>query len=210
MAEDKEKDQKEKSQKIIKKARTVDKWKKKTWFQLIAPPEFDKKVLGETIGEKPKNLVNRIVEVNLDELTGQKLRRHINVLFKVADVEGNQAKTVVVGHYISESFMNRLVRRRMSKVELTQTVETSDGKKVKVKSVALSMRKLKRRQQAAIVKEIADKVAKGGSKKTFNEFSQEIIFGVFASKLFKQMVKIAPLKRFEIVKSRLLETQKQA
>ncbi|MCX6798517.1 MAG: 30S ribosomal protein S3ae [Candidatus Diapherotrites archaeon] len=198
-------DTKEKQPKAGKKARTVDKWKKKQWYQLVAPAEFDKKVIGETVAEKPKNLLGRVVKVNLDDLTGQRLKRHISVLFKVSGVEGNQARTTLVGHGISGGFMNRLVRRRMSKMEVTQTVQTVDGNKVKVKSIALSARKLRRKQESAIIREIRDKVEKGAAKKTFSQFSQELVFGVLASKMFKQLAKIAPLKRFETVKSQLLE-----
>ena len=191
--------------KIRKKGRTVDKWKKKQWYNIIAPNDFDRKLLGETIAEKPKNLLGRIIRVDLGQLTGQRQKRHIRILFKVVKVEGNNASCDVIGHGISHGFMNRLVRRRMSKIELVQTVKTSDQKKFKIKTAALSVRKLNRKQETAIRKKMEEYLKKSAQKKPFSQFSQEVIFGVVSSKLFKQLTKIAPLKRVEITKSRLLE-----
>jgi len=126
-------------------------------------------------------------------------------LFKIDKVEGNTASCRVVGHRISKGFLNRLVRRRISKIELVQNVQTSDGKRVKIKSVALSVRKLSNKQQTDIRKKLGELIAAAGQKRTFVQFSQEVIFGAVASKVFKQITKIAPLKRVEIIKSQVLE-----
>ncbi len=197
MAVDKEKP------KPSKKTRTVDKWKRKQWFELVAPKEFDERQLGETVAEKEKNLANRVLKVNLGDLTGQRQRRHITVAFKVAGIEGKRAKTFVLGHKMSPGFLNRLVRRRMSKVEVTQIVETADGRKLKVKSIALSLRKLARNQETDLRNALRERMGKGCRKKQLTQLQQELIFGVAASKLFKQLKKIAPLRRVEVVESRL-------
>jgi small subunit ribosomal protein S3Ae len=191
--------------KTRKKGRSVDKWKKKQWYNIIAPNEFDRKLLGETVAEKPKTLLGRIVKVDLGQLTGHRQKRHIRVLFKVVKVEGNNASCEVIGHGISHGFLNRLVRRRMSKIDLVQTVKTSDEKNFKIKAVALSVRKLNRKQETAIRKKMEEMLKKSAQKKPFSQFSQEVIFGVVSSKLFKQLTKVAPLKRVEIIKSRLIE-----
>jgi len=196
---------KQEKKKPVKKAKSVDKWKKKLWYTIVAPPEFDRKIIGETVAEKPKNIIGRTIFVDLGQLSGQRQKRHISVLFKVEKVEGNNASTIALGHEIGHGFLNRLVRRRMSKVETTQAIKTSDEKTVKVKSLALSVRKLSRKQEAAVRKKMVEIIEKGSEKKPFSQLSQEMIFGVTASKLFKQLSKIAPLKRVEITKSRVLE-----
>ncbi len=188
-----------------KKGRTVDKWKKKQWYNIVAPAEFDRTQLGETVAEKPNTLIDRQIVIDLGQLTGQRQKRHISILFKIDKVEGNTASCRVVGHRISKGFLNRLVRRRISKIELVQNVQTSDGKRVKIKSVALSVRKLSNKQQTDIRKKLGELIAAAGQKRTFVQFSQEVIFGAVASKVFKQITKIAPLKRVEIIKSQVLE-----
>ncbi|MBN2067387.1 MAG: hypothetical protein JW744_02875 [Candidatus Diapherotrites archaeon] len=199
MALDKEKP------KRAKKTRTVDKWKKKQWFQIIAPKDFDEKALGETIAEKEKNLIGRTIEVNLGDLTGQRQKRHIKITFKVNQIEGTRAKTAIVGHKISHGFLNRLVRRRASKIELTQFLALEGGKRLKVKTMVLSLKKLGRKQERALANELKDRIEKAYRKKAPEQAQQEFIFGAAASKLFKQLKKIAPLKRVEVIESKLIE-----
>ena len=50
-------EQKEKKEKkVIQKRTTFDKWKRKKWYKIIAPAEFNKTELGETIAEKTKKI----------------------------------------------------------------------------------------------------------------------------------------------------------
>lgn len=208
MAEKEKAEKKEDEQKLHakpKKGRTVDKWKKKQWFNIIAPAEFDKVAIGETVGEKPKNLEGRIVRVDLGQLAGQRQKRYISVLFRIERVEGNNATCITLGHEASPGFVNRLVRRRTSKVEIVQTLETADKSRVKVKTIALSARKLSRQQEADIRKSMGEMIEKAVEKKPFAQASQEMIFGAIAAKAFKHLIKIAPLKRVEVIKSRLIE-----
>jgi len=189
----------------VKKSRTSDKWKKKQWYNIIAPAEFDKAMIGETVAEKPKNVEGRIIKVDLGQLTGQRQKRYIGVLFKIEKVEGNNAGCKTLGHEASPGFISRLVRRRMSKIEIVQTLRTADNKRIKVKTIALSVRKLSKKQETDIGKKMAEMMKETVLKKPYVQASQEMIFGAMASKIFKVLTKIAPLKRVEIIKSRVLE-----
>ena len=196
---------KQQVKKAIKKGRTVDKWKKKQWFNIIAPNEFDRVLLGETVTEKPKNIVGRKIKVDLGQLTGQRQKRHISVLFKIEKIEGNNASCFTTGHTVSQGFLNRLVRRKLSKIEVVQTISTSDGKRLKIKSIGLSVRKLSKKQKADIGKQMKELITQAGQGKKFAQISQEVIFGTTASKIFKILTKIAPLRHVEIIKSELME-----
>ncbi len=201
MAEEKEKEKK----KTKPAKRTLDKWKRKKWFKIFAPKEFDKREVGETPADKEKNVLGRTIKTNLVELTGERQKRHVILTFKVNDVKGQQAFTKIVRHEISPIYINRMVRRRMSKIEAVQVVTTKDNKKLKIKTIALSQKKLERRQETAIRKEIIQSIEKSCNRKEFSPLIQLIVFGVLASKLFKELKKIAPLRRVEIVKSIVLE-----
>ena len=194
----------EEKKKTVQKRTSLDKWKRKTWYRIMAPVEFDKKELAETIVEKPKNLEGRTLLKNLSDLSGQNMKRHIVVKFRINKVEGQQAFTIAIGHEINPGYMSRMIRRRNSKMEVVQTVETSDKKKVRIKTIALSVKKIAAVQKTSVRNQIRDSVAKHSSKKTYDQLMQEIIFGAFASKLFKQAKEIVPIKRLEITKSRLV------
>jgi small subunit ribosomal protein S3Ae len=185
--------------------RTVDKWKRKKWFKIYSSKEFDKKEIGETPGDKEKSVLGRTIRANFGELTGERQKRHIAITFKVNEVKGQQAFTEIVKHEISPGYINRMVRRRISKVEAVQVITTKDNRRVKVKTIALSQKKLDKRQETAIRREIAESIEKSSKRREFAPFIQLVVFGVLASKLFKDLKKIAPLKRVEIVKSTVLE-----
>ncbi|MDD5163478.1 MAG: hypothetical protein PHD95_04690 [Candidatus ainarchaeum sp.] len=189
--------------KVIQKRATLDKWKRKKWFKIVAPAEFNKSELGETIVEKPKNLLNRAIRANLGDLSGQKIKRHITITFRVNNVEGQQASTEITGHEINPSFMLRMTRRRISKMEVVQLIETSDAKKLRIKTIALSVRKLAAKQETAIRNLIREEIEQSCSKKNYGQLMQELVFGALAAKLFKQVKAIAPIRRLEIVKSQL-------
>ena len=202
---DKKQEKKVASKPKVKKSRTADKWKKKQWYNIIAPAEFDKTVIGETVAEKPKNVEGRTIKIDLGQLTGQRQKRYIGVIFKIDRVEGNNASCQTLGHEASPGFVSRLVRRRMSKVEIVQTLRTADNKRVKVKTIALSVRKLSKNQERDVGKKMAEMMKEAVLQKSYVQASQEMIFGAMASKIFKVLTKIAPLKRVEIIKSRVLE-----
>ena len=193
-------EQKEKKEKkVIQKRTTFDKWKRKKWYKIIAPAEFNKTELGETIAEKTKNLVGRTVLANLGDLSGQKIKRHITVKFQVRAVEGQHALTEVIGHEINPSFIIRMIRRRNSKMEVVQTIEAADKKNMHVKTVAISMKKLTAKQETAIRNMIREAMQNALEKKSFEQSMQEIIFGATAAKIFKHVKRIAPIKKLEIV-----------
>ncbi len=185
--------------------RTVDKWKRKKWFKVIAPKEFDNKELAETPAEKEKTVMGRTIKANLGDLTGERQKRHITVKFKVFEVQGQMAHTQLVEHVVTPGYVIRLVRRRSSKIEAVQTVTTKDGKKMKIKTIALSQKKLDKRQETAIRKGLIDGIEKSAAEKDFSPFIQLVVFGVLASKMFKDLKKIAPLKRVEIARALVLE-----
>ncbi len=199
--------QTDKDEKTIKKPtssasrRTQDKWKKKKWFKIFSSPEFEKREIGETVAEKPKSLEGRVIRVNLGDLTGQRKKRHISIVFAVADIQGSNASTRVVGHNLIPSFMGRLVRRHNSKMEVTQYVDSKDMGKLKIKTVAISARKLAKSQETVIRKRINEFMAGEARRTPFGELVQEFAFGNTATKLYKEINVIAPIKRIEVTQS---------
>jgi len=197
--------EKRENKQVTKKTPSAEKWKKKKWFKIHASEEFDKKVIGETPAEKPKLLENRKTRISLRDLTNDSQKRHIEVVFSVKNVEGQEAYTKITGHQINPSYINRLVRRRNSKMETTQLVSTKDNKKIKIKAVTISGKKLAAKQETAIRNTMIEVIEKAVKKKPCSQIVQEIIFGVLAAKVFKDVKKIAQLKRVEITKSQIIE-----
>src|SRR3989338_5004185 len=108
--------QKEKAAQPKTRKKTADKWKKKAWYTIVAPEEFEGKEIGETISEKAEMLLGRVILVNGRDLANQPKKQHIKIKFKVKTTSGNKAHTEAVGHIIKDDFIRRLIRRRSSKV----------------------------------------------------------------------------------------------
>jgi len=194
----------EEKKKAPQKRTSLDKWKRKTWFRILAPEEFDRKTLGETVSEKPKLLEGRTLRKNLSDLSGQKQKRHITVKFRIEKIEGQNCYTIATGHEINPGYVSRITRRRNSKMEIVQTIETSDSRKIRIKTVAVSVKKLASKQKTAIRNIIRESIEKHCSKKKYEQLMQEIVFGALSAKLFKQAKQIAPVKRLEIAKSQMV------
>jgi len=52
-----------------------DKWKAKTWYQILAPTLFDNVVVSETLADKPENLIGRVTAISMQDMFQQYLCR---------------------------------------------------------------------------------------------------------------------------------------
>ena len=77
---------KEKAAQPKTKKKTADKWKKKSWYTVVAPEEFERREIGETVAEKPEMIIGRIINISGRDLANQPKKQHISILFKVNDV----------------------------------------------------------------------------------------------------------------------------
>ncbi|MCR4335304.1 MAG: hypothetical protein NUV57_02085 [archaeon] len=205
MAKDK-KDKKEEKTKAPpkKKTKTTDKWKKKSWYAIIAPEEFERKQLGETIVEKPENLIGRVIHVTGRELANQPKKQHIQLKFKVRDITGNKANTEVVGHEVKDSYLKRIIRRRASKIMTVKNYTTKDNKIYKIKIIIITENKASRNQKTSIMKQTEEATKKIISELDSRKVIDEIVFGTIPNKIYGNLKSIVPVKRIEITKSALV------
>jgi small subunit ribosomal protein S3Ae len=196
------------AQKSKTTAKSMDKWKKKKWYTVLAPSSFDKQKLGETPAAKPNLVQDRTITVNLDKLTGDRKQRHVSITFKVNQVQGLNAQTETVGHQIKPGYLSRLVRRRRSKINSINLVKCRDGKQIRVNALCLCSMKVPNKVETSLRKMMDDEILKTAKRKDSEQFIQELIFGSLAAKLFKQAKNYAIIKRIEIIKSRIVEDRR--
>ena len=108
---------------------------KKEWYTIEAPDMFGNKVVGETPSLDSKNLVNRVLEVNLMEIENNYKRFFIKLKFKINEVEDKKVKTKFIGHDSMSERIYRMVQRNTRRVDVIQNVETKDGRKLRVKTI---------------------------------------------------------------------------
>lgn len=185
--------------------KTVDKWKKKKWFTVTASKIFDKRPLGDTPGEKPKNIIGRTFKTTLDVVTGQRAKRDYMVAFKINDVQGQNASTVVSEFWVNKGTLGRTVRRRNSKVALVQRVPVVGGDAMTT-VVVVSDRKATNAQKTGI-RSIIKECINSLNGREFELVAQELLLGNFSNDLFKKASKICPIKKVIVSKSTFIQSK---
>ncbi|MFA5125731.1 MAG: hypothetical protein WC462_01885 [archaeon] len=194
-----------KAQKASAARKTVDKWKKKKWFSIVASKIFDRKPLGETPGEKPKNIMGRTFKSTLDIVTGQRAKRDYMVSFKINDIQGQTASTVISEFSVNKGTLGRTIRRRNSKVGIVKRVPVVGGEAMTTVLV-ITERKAPNEQKTAIRKIIEEQLTTLNGK-DFELLVQELLLGNFSNELFKRASKIYPVKKVIVSKSTFFETK---
>src|SRR2546426_9047329 len=178
-----------------------DKWKAKVWYNLLAPEMFNRQLLGETPTDTPDKLVGRVTEVTVQDLTGDFSKMHIKLLFRVNQVQGQDALTQFVGHDMTSDYIRRLTRRKRTRTDLTVDVVTKDGWNVRVKPMAITDRRIQTSKQRVIRTIMAKVVADVASKQSISELVKGVISGDLAKTIAQACKPIHPVSRVEVRKS---------
>jgi small subunit ribosomal protein S3Ae len=187
-----------------KAAKKVDAFRAKNWYQILAPAEFNRANIGETLADEPAKMVGRIIEATLGDITGDWTKQNTKMIFRIDEVGGNSAYTSYLGHELTKDYMRSLVKRRTSKIDANLVVTTKDGYKVRVKPLVLTVKRARTSQIESIRKIMLEVVSKRGKEMGFTEFINEIVTGKVASEIYKATKNIYPLRRVEVGKSELV------
>ncbi|AAK41041.1 30S ribosomal protein S3ae [Saccharolobus solfataricus] len=182
-----------------------DKWKMKKWYSVITPKAFGEVSLGSTPAYDITQTIGRRVETTLYDLTGDFSQVYVHLYFKIIGNEGDRLITRFVGHELSRDYLRSLIRRKSSKINSIFDVTTKDGYVVRVKGLVLTTYKCHQSQKTAIRKIINETVSKKASELSFDDFTQEVVFGRLANEIFEAAKKIYPLRKAEIEKTKVLK-----
>ncbi|HUT17310.1 MAG TPA: 30S ribosomal protein S3ae [Acidobacteriota bacterium] len=181
-----------------------DKWRGKAWYMVVAPPFFGNVELGTVPAEEPEQLIGRIVEATLYDITSDFSHQNLKMFFQINEIEGKTARTLFKGHEYSRDYLRSLVRRRTTKVDGLFNMTTKDGYKMRVAVSALTLSRI-RTSQEKIIRKMMDKTVKEkAAALTLDQFVQEMVLGKIASDVYNEAKKVAPLRHVGIRKSKLL------
>ncbi len=181
-----------------------DKWRGKGWYMIVAPPYFGNVELGAVPAEEQDQLIGRVAEATLYDITGDFSHMYLKMFFQVNAVEGKTARTLFKGHEYSRDYLRSLVRRRTTKVDGLFNLTTKDGYRLRIAVSALTLSRIKTSQEKTIRK-IMDKTIKEKSAAlTLDQFVQEMVLGKIASDIYNESKAVAPLRHVGIRKSKLV------
>ena len=187
-----------------------DKWRGKAWYMVVAPPFFGNVELGTVPAEEPEQLIGRVVEATLYDITSDFSHQNLKMFFQINEIEGKTAHTLFKGHEYSRDYLRSLVRRRTTKVDGLFNLTTKDGYKMRVAVSALTLSRI-RTSQEKIIRNIMDKTVKEkAAALTLDQFVQEMVLGKIASDVYNEAKKVAPLRHVGVRKSKLVAQPAQA
>lgn len=192
---------------MVKKA--VETWKTKSWYQVYTPKIFGEKPLNEIIASEDKQLLNRVMKVSLDELTGDFSQTYTTVKLRIIDVKGKNAYTRFIGHEQLPSYVRTYIKRGKTIIDDVIDIKTTDGQEVRLKLIIFAACHVARGAEAAIRTALRKELVALTEKMSFEQLMQEIFFKRFATKLIPALKKIAPIRRIEFRKTEVKEVFKK-
>ncbi|MCK4550347.1 MAG: 30S ribosomal protein S3ae [Candidatus Aenigmarchaeota archaeon] len=181
-----------------------DTWAKKKWMAVKAPAIFGDRVIAETPIIKDAHAEGRVLEIPMSEITGNFKHFRSKIKVRITGVSENGANTEYVGHEVVRDQILRSVRRWSSRIDSIDDAKTKDNKKLRIKTLVLTRRRVNTSVKDEIRKltsSIVHDIAKATTK-------DQIIFDINENKIQKQISiaasKIYPIKFVEIRKTELL------
>jgi len=181
-----------------------DKWRSKSWYNVVAPSFFGNIDLGAVPAETADQLIGRVVEATLYDITGDFSHHYLKMFFQISVMDGKTAKTLFKGHEYSRDYLRSLVRRRTTKVDGLFNLTTKDGFKLRIAVSALTLSRI-RTSQEKIIRTIMIRIIKEkAAALTMDQFVQEMVLGKIASDIYNESKQVAPLRHVGIRKSKLI------
>ncbi len=190
--------------------KTRDMWKEKRWFTVYAPSLFGNCEIGETLGLGPDKLRNRTIETTLREVTGDFTQHHVKLYFQISDVRGEKAYTRFIGHDLTRDYVRMHVRRGTTRVDSITQVTTQDGHKIRVRALAFTLQRVAASQSKAIRAAMTNVTKAAAERSSFSGFIHEMILGKLSADIHKQVKLIYPIKKIEIMKSKIIFSPPEA
>jgi small subunit ribosomal protein S3Ae len=174
--------------------------KGKDWYTILAPKIFQEKVVGETPADDAKKVIGRTVDMPMVLLTNDMSKYYLKAKLKVVRVDGLKAYTELAGLECLRDYIARVIRHRVTRIDTVQRLETKDGKKVAVKTVVVTSRRVTRGVEKGIKKFVEDVIATTVKESSLDELVTKILKDSLKQKIMKEGSKIYPLKFFDVRK----------
>jgi len=181
-----------------------DPWALKRWFSVHAPSYLGGVFIAEVPAAEPQKLLMRTLEVSLYDLTKDISHLPIKLKFQIHKVDGLQAFTRFKGLELTRDYLRSLVRKGTTKVAAVAEVKTRDGWVMRVTVLAVTTHRIGTAQKSAMRKRMIETLTKKASEMDIGQFLKEALEGVMAADLFVAGKKIAPLRKVELAKIKVL------
>ena len=172
--------------------------KKKKWIALVAPREFNNLEIGESLCSEPKELIGKVVAVNLSSLISDPRKQNIRIRFRVNDVKEEKATTEIIGYEILPAYIKRVVRRGRGKIEDSFICESKDKVRMRIKPLILTKNKTKKSILSTLRKMTREFFIKNLENVNYSEVIRALIANKFQREIKNYLKKVYPIAICEI------------
>ena len=183
--------------------RRVEGWKAKSWYKVYAPDNLNKAYLGDTISGDAVNVAGRVFQTTLGELLQDYAKQHIKVKLRVSNVAGDAAYTEFMGHEMGRDYLRSMVKRRSSRIDCQIPFTAKDGRKVRLTVTCFTISRANLSQTHEIRKLITEEVLKQVTAGDVPTLVNTLVSGELSKDLFKLVKPVYPVRRVEIIKSKV-------
>ena len=190
--------------------RVKDKWRGKRWYTIVSPKYFGGVELGSVPSDDPQQLIGRVIESTLYDVTEDFAHQYLKMRFQVVDVDGRRALTMFKEHEYSRDYLRSLVRRRTTRIDGIFSVTTRDNFKLRASACAFTLSRIKTSQEKAVRTVMKRIIEEKASSLAFGQFVQEVVLGKVASDIYNEAKKITALRHVGVRKSKVLSYKPEA
>lgn len=168
---------------------------------------FKDKVVAQILGREPETVLKRTVETTLADLLDDQSNiyyQYVKVKFQIVKVDGFEAYAKFKGHEMTRDYVRSLVRPGSSRVDAFYDIYTTDNIHCRLQAMAITAKRISRSKESLIRKAILSKCEELLNNISLDEFVTKVFLGNLSSELNNAAKKIYPLKKFELIKSKVL------
>ncbi len=177
----------------------------KIWFKLHAPKIFKEAEIGETIGKDAQAVMGRVLDTPLSEINGDITKHNVKLKLKVDKIVGEHAYTKIIAYELSRPFLQRMIRKRVSKLDIVMDLRLKDERKYRIKSIAISLHKAESSKLKSLRKELEQEIEKAVKPFDIETLIVTLLTNKIQREIQKKVSKIYPVRFFDIRKIELLK-----
>ena len=160
------------------------------YMPLIAEGE-----VANLIVKSEKGTLGRKISADLSSIARGKLG---DLIGKITEIKDDKVIAEPCGITLYASYIQRFVRRGTTKIDDSFVCESADKRKLRVKPVMITRKRVKRSVHSALVKETRDFLEKSFAEEKMIDIFLETLSGEMQRKLSKKLKRVYPLSFCEI------------
>lgn len=185
--------------------KAIDTWKTKIWYEVYAPKTFKEMFLGSVPSSDSKNVMGRIIEVLLYDITNNFRHTTTKLRFRITNVVGEKCYTRLIGMELTRDYIRSVIHRGTSRIDGIFNYTTADGFIYRASTFVITRRRAKRSQKKTIRKIMFQVISEFAKNMPHDRFVRGVIFGKFALNVAKIAKTIYPLKECQIRKIKVVK-----